>query len=200
MMGILYDVLVTPVSGLTRATQERPVGWALLVAVIACAIAVVAIILNPREGFSSMGRQPGLLASLAFVLPAGACGMLIVLAVGAGFTHLAAILLGGRGSYVGMICGLCFATFPLAFFAPLALLHAIPGVAGSFLYYTGFVGLLLWIIVLQVFAIRQNYSFSTARAVGAYFIQGMLGTLLLMLALIPVMQVVMSLTTLLTWS
>jgi hypothetical protein len=97
---------------------------------------------------------------------------LIALLVSAGVFHLIALLLRGRGSYLGMACGLSFAFFPLVLFAPLGLLRALLGFSGIILYDIGTVAIFFWVLILIIIAIRQNYGFTIGRAIATYFIPG----------------------------
>lgn len=85
--------------------------------------------------------------------------------------HIVARLLHGQGSYSGIVCGLCFALFPLVFFAPLALLRALMvSAVGNSLYSAVSLVLFLWIIYLTITSIRENYRFSLEKSVATCFI------------------------------
>ncbi len=170
MMDTLFDVMVTPLKGLDRVTQERPVGWALLVTVIAWAIVVTTFILDMGEVLFGIGREWSSVVLLLFALFFCIVTVLIYLMASSGVTHIIAVTLRGQGGYLGMVCGRSFATLPLIFFAPLAVLHVFLSFPGSLVYYFGVTLLFLWVLVLDVIAVRQNYHFSTMRAVAAYLI------------------------------
>jgi hypothetical protein len=99
---------------------------------------------------------------------------LVALFIEGGIFHLIAILLRGHGSYLGMVCVLCFACFPFVFFAPMTFLRALLGASGTILYPIGSLALSLWILALAITAIHQNYHFSLGRAIAAYFIPGII--------------------------
>jgi len=64
-----------------------------------------------------------------------------------------------------MLCGLCFASFPLVFFAPLALLRALLASPTTFLlFYAGSAILYPWILILDTIAVRHNYQVSVKKA------------------------------------
>lgn len=116
---------------------------------------VVEAIFELDRGSVSRGRliSVGLAASLG------------ALVIEAAFIHLVAIVFRGKGRYGGVFCGLCFACFPLAFFAPLALLRAsLASLSGHFVYFIGSWLLVLWVLFLAMFVIRENYGFSRTRA------------------------------------
>jgi len=172
ILDTLYQVLASPSAGLRGITKWRPWGWAILTAVFASLVVALTTFPNPSD-FTRVvfGWEKG---SVSFVpaLILWVSIFLVALLASAGIFHLIALLLRGRGSYLGMLCGLSFAAFPVVLFAPLALLRALLGFPGAILYSIGGLLLLLWILVLQVIAIRQNYGFSIGRAIATYFIPG----------------------------
>ncbi len=112
---------------------------------------------------------------------------LAFLLIQAGVFHLVAVLLRGRGSYLGILCGLCFACFPLVFFAPLALVRTLlNSVSGNILYSISSLALFLWILVLEITAIHQNYKFLLGRAIATYFIP------FIVLVIVPLLIIVIS--------
>ena len=187
MLDILYQVLVSPSKAFREVSERRPLAWAMLTAVFISL--VVAFILLPNlpevvEIIFELERgslNPIPLLFLWVII------FLVALFTQGGIFHLIAILLQGQGSYLGIACGLCFAYFPLVFFAPLALLRALlDSPSGSILYSIGSLVFFLWILVLEITAIRQNYHFSLGRAIATYFIPAIL------LIIIPLLIVAIS--------
>jgi hypothetical protein len=68
--------------------------------------------------------------------------MLVVLTA---IYHLAALVLGGRGSYGGLFSGLAFAALPRIFLAPLAVIELLP-VVGALLSGLGTFGIVVWLV------------------------------------------------------
>jgi len=86
-----------------------------------------------------------------------------------------------------MFCGVCFACFPLVFSAPLALLRALlDSSIGQLLYFVLSLIFFLWILVLYVIAIGQNYDFPLKKAVVTCF------TPALVVIIIPLLVLVIS--------
>ena len=172
ILDTLYQVLASPSAGFRGITRRRPLRWAMLTAVFISLVFALTTFPNPSD-FTRVvfGWEKG---SVSFVpaLILWASILLVALLASAGIFHLIALLLRGRGSYLGMLCGLSFAAFPVVLFAPLAVLRALLGFPGAILYFVGGLVLLLWILVLQIIAVRQNYGFSTRRAIAAYCIPG----------------------------
>ncbi|HJX69487.1 MAG TPA: Yip1 family protein [Dehalococcoidia bacterium] len=174
ILDILYQVLASPSKALREVSKRRPLGWAMLTAIFISVVFALTLLPNPPE-----------LVEVIFDLEKGSLDLvpvvfiwvvifLVALFIGGGIFHLIATLFRGRGSYLGLVCGLCFACFPFVFFAPLTLLRALLGFSGNILYPIGSLLLFLWILALEITAIRQNYHFSTGRAIATYFIPAIL--------------------------
>jgi hypothetical protein len=171
LIDLLYQVLASPTVAFRLVSQKKPLGWAIGVAFLSSF--VVAFVLLP---------YPPRLAEVIFGLERGSLNaapwwflwlsvFLVILVVEAGFVHVVALLFRCKGSYLGMLCALCFASFPLVLFAPLALLRALlASSTGYLLYYVGSAILYPWILILDTIAIRHNYQASVTKAAAICFI------------------------------
>ncbi len=170
ILDTLYQILASPSEGLRGIIKWRPWGWAILTAVFISLVVALTTLPNPSD-FTRVifSLEKG---SVSFIpaLILWASILLVALLASAGILHLIALLLRGRGSYLGILCGLSFAAFPAVLLAPLALLRALLGSPGTILYFTGALLLFFWIMVLQIIAIRHNYGFPMGRAIATYFI------------------------------
>lgn len=174
ILDILYQVLASPSKVFGEVSERKPLAWAMLSAVFVSVVFALTLLPNPPELVEEIfGLEKGTL-TLVPVVVLWVIIFLVALFIEGGIFHLIATLLRGRGSYLGMVCGLCFAHFPFVFFAPLTLLRALLGSTGNILYPFGSLLLFLWILVLEVTAIRQNYHFSIGRAIATYFIPAIL--------------------------
>jgi hypothetical protein len=166
----LYQVLVSPSQGLRRVTEQRPLGWAVLLGILISLVIALTLLPDlPELVRAIFGLEQGRIG-IGFVMPAWVAIFLATLFVSSGILYAAAVLLGGRGSYLGLFCGLSFATLPVIFSPSLSLLRALLGSPGSILYLFGSVALFIWILALVILALRYNYSFSLGKAVATYFI------------------------------
>ncbi|HJX69556.1 MAG TPA: Yip1 family protein [Dehalococcoidia bacterium] len=174
ILDILYQVLASPSKAFGGVSERKPLAWAMLTAIFISVVFALTILPNPPE-----------LVEVIFDLEKGSLDLipvvfiwviifLVALFIKGGIFHLIATLLRGRGSYLGIVCGLCFAHFPFVFFAPLTLLRALLGFSGNILYPIGSLIFFLWILVLEIIAIRQNYHFSIGMAIATYFIPAIL--------------------------
>jgi hypothetical protein len=82
------------------------------------------------------------------------------------FVHVTATVLRGKGSYSGILCGLCFAYLPGLLAAPLAMLRAVfSSDSANAFYQVAFPLLCLWIFLLAIAAVQRNYGMTTLRAI-----------------------------------
>lgn len=170
LVDLLYQVLASPSKAFGVVSERRPLGWAILTAIFISVVSALILLPNPPELVEVILDLERRRLSLVSVTPIWVIIFLVALLIQAGFFHMVALLLRGRGSYLGMFCGVCFACFPLVFSAPLALLRALlDSRSGNLLYYVLSLVFFLWILLLYVIAIRQNYDFSLKRSVATCF-------------------------------
>lgn len=162
--------MASPFKAFWVVRERRPLGWAILTAIFASVVSALILLPNPPELVEVvLGLEKGTL-NLFEVIPIWVIMFLVALLIQAGFFHMVALLLRGRGSYLGMFCGVCFACFPLVFSAPLALMRALlDSRSGQLLYLILSLIFFLWILLLYVIAIRQNYNLPPGRAVATCF-------------------------------
>ena len=183
VLDILYELLASPSKALEEVSKRKPLGWAMITAVFIAVVLSLSFLPNPSELVEVIFDMEKGSFNLALAVFLWVIIFLVALFIEGGIFHLIAILLRGRGSYLGMVCGLCFACFPFVFFAPLTFLRALLGASGIILYPIGSLVLFLWILVLAIIAIHQNYHFSLGRAIATYFIPGIL------LIIVPILVV-----------
>ena len=163
IVDTVYEVLRTPGEGMREVVRGEPLGWAVLIIVIASALWILSLYLG---SFDVVRGVHGNIAT-------GTCLWVGISVVGmfaiAGIFHMGAKLLRGQGSYRGLVCGLGFATLPLTVIPPLTVLHVLLGFAGFVLYVLGAAAISIWVLVLEIIAIRENYSFSRKKAILTYF-------------------------------
>jgi hypothetical protein len=179
--------MASPSAAFRLVRERRPLGWALLTAIFSAVVSALILLPNlPDLVDVIFSLEEGNL-NIALAVFIWVILFLIALLIQAGFFHLVALLLRGRGSYRGMFCGVCFACFPLVFSAPLALLRALlDSGSGQLLYFVLSLIFFLWILVLFVIAIRQNYDFPIKKAVVTCF------TPALVVIIIPLLVLVIS--------
>ena len=170
LLDLLYQVMASPSEAFRVVRERRPLGWAVLTAIFISVVSALILLPNlPDLVDVIFALEEGSL-NLALAVFIWVIMFLVALLIQAGFFHMVALLLRGRGSYLGMFCGVCFACFPLVFSAPLALMRALlDSLSGHLLYYILSLIFFLWILLLYIIAICQNYNLSPGRAVATCF-------------------------------
>jgi len=172
ILDTLIGVLVRPTSTIRSVCQERPIGWAIIVYLVVSLVSIVTMI------------EPGMLEELGLpdlgmptIVVGGSIINIITLVIFTAICHVAASVLGGRGSYGGLFCGFAFAALPLIFAAPLAVIALLPTV-GALLSGLGTFGIGVWSIILTILAVRENYLVSTGRAILIFLLPAVVLTVL----------------------
>lgn len=165
-LDTLSGVLFSPSQTFEAITSKRPVALALSTAVSVAIVSGLVIAPNPPELAEVMFDLRKGTLSLWAVLPLWICLFMAVLCTQVTFVHATATILKGKGSYSGILCGLCFAYLPGLLAAPLVMLRAVfsSDRANAF-YEVAFPLLCLWIFLLAIAAVQHNYRMTTLRAV-----------------------------------
>lgn len=189
VLDYLYGVLFAPVQTLKRITKKKPL-------VLALAVYLIVSWLTSISPFLAMGeitpfplRSANLISGLAVMSLIAIPFALISIFVLCGFYHLLAKwLFKLEGEYRGIVSAVGFADFPFIFFAPFSLFNnLVGGITGALIYGLVAFALSVWVIILHIIAIRENYSTSTGKAVAVYFIPlVILGLLLIALVVIAI--------------
>lgn len=168
----LYGVLASPVQTLNEIAREKPVGLAFLVYLGVAVLVMVSNIFGD-QGFVVLEET---MAELGIFIPASVLITgAIVFAVASIFIitallHLLARLFGGSGGYWNLFSAYAFADFPMIISVLITLIAAYLGTVGAV--FGGLItfGLSIWVIVLQVIALRESHGLSTGASIGAYVI------------------------------
>lgn len=172
-IDLLYGVITKPAKTLRHIAESKPVFIAILLYATIMLINAIARLpesINIIERTLNQSNLPGLnvraLATLGVIAAPFITTIFLILL--SGVLHLFAKLLKGDGDYRGLISSLGFASFPSVLAAPFILIYLAGGIAGNILYLISKLVFGIWVIVLNIIAIRENYKFSTLRAVVTY--------------------------------
>ena len=170
ILDILFQTCTSPVDTLSELTNRKPLGLAVLTAVFTSIVFSLTALPNPPELVETIFHLDK--RSFNFMLALGIFVILyvVLIFIGGVLFHITAKLLHGTGDYSGIVCGLSFACFPLAFLAPLAFLRALLESSGNTLYFMVSTILFIWTLLLIIIAISVNYRISFWRAIAAFFI------------------------------
>ncbi|MFO7951799.1 MAG: Yip1 family protein [Bacillota bacterium] len=168
----LFGVIASPVKTLREISRERPVGWAFLVALGVSVLAIPANFYGSegQRAIEDLGREVDLFIDASFMVIGGLVFVVVSLFIFTGLLHLLAKLFRGQGGYWNFFSAYCFAEFPMIITVPATLLGVYLGPAGSIL--SGLIGLgiSVWVMVLQVIAVRESYGLSSGASIAAYII------------------------------
>lgn len=168
----LYGVITRPVNTLNEIARHRPAGWAFLVYTgVVCLTALVSL-----YGGSISETLDEAMAGIGFRIsaPLFLFGT-ILLAVIALFVStllltVIARLFGGKGGYWNLFSAYAFAGFPGIINVPVTFLVSFLGIFGSILGGIVSFAVSIWVLVLQVIAVRESHGLSTGMSILAYII------------------------------
>jgi len=171
----IFGTLFSPASTFKRMLEERTaVTTAAIVVLIACICSGAGSILTQSAFMSMFAEFPGF-EEMVFS-PSASMTMSVVFGfilwvVIAGILHVVAKILGGKGAFTEMLVLMGFAMLPNIFLAPISLIAIFSGgLTGAFIA-IGLGGILaIWILILDVLAIREAHKFSTGRAIATLVI------------------------------
>lgn len=173
VMDEIYGTLFSPVSTFKGMIEERTSIANAVIVVLVASICSGAGSALTQSALSSFGTSYGFeayqlqsmvspTASLVMGVVSGVLGWVIIASV----LHLVAKALGGKGTFESMLVLMGFATLPNIFQAPVGLIAFLSSGLSGLMISLGLGALLgLWIIALDVIAIREAQGFSTGKAI-----------------------------------
>lgn len=178
---ILYGVLFEPVDTFRYLGQEKPLARGLLIFILVYGLNFVV-----NQGIEAVSPQGGLWkGELLWVYGIlGGAIILFGLFLSAGILSLLGELCYGNGNGKGIMASIAFATFPGALGPPLHYLTILLNIS-----WLGVLFSLLttvWVMALQVVAVRESLRLNTGQAAFIYLLPGIL-LLVLLLAVLGLM-------------
>jgi len=192
---LLYGVIARPVDTLRYVADNKLVFAGVLVYVAVAWISAVSslpgTLSSANQAMPELSRLPlfDARAITFFTIFGTPVLALISLFFISGIFHLIAKLLKGDGDFAGLLSASGFAWFPTVLAAPFGLLGFLGGGIGDTLYSLVSFPFTIWALVLTVIAIRENYKFSTGRAVLTFFIPLLILFALLMVLVIGIIAI-----------
>ncbi|MGB7533109.1 MAG: Yip1 family protein [Halobacteriota archaeon] len=173
----IFGTLFSPASTFRRMSEERTsVTIAAIVVLIACICSGAGSILTQSAFMSLFAEFPGfepaspgfeemMFSPIASMTISVVFGFILWVVI-AGILHVVAKILGGKGAFTEMLVLMGFAMLPNIFQAPIGLIAFLSGgLTGAFIA-IGLGGVLaIWVLILDVLAIREAHKFSTGRAI-----------------------------------
>ncbi len=178
----LFGVIARPGETLNEIAAEKPVGLAFLVYLIVAALNAITNTYSNQsmDAIDELMFEVGFyLAPYWFVIGAVFFSIISIF-ISTLLIHLFARLFGGRGGYWSLFSAYAFAVFPLIIGVPTTVFLGLTGVFGSVISGLITFGLAIWVLILEVIAIREAHGITTGMSILAYFIH------LIILIVIPV--------------
>ena len=149
----LAGIIVNPVDTLRDISQQKPIGWGILIYLVVSFLSVLT-----ANGDIPPAMKPWIVISSPVLA-------IITLFIYSGLYHLFARLFGGTGDFWGLFSAVSFTSFVFIFLPPLNLLSQLGGIVAVLT-----MGLLsfavgIWNLVLEVIAVRENHQISTGLSV-----------------------------------
>lgn len=196
-MDLLYGVITKPSEAFRYLVETKPVLLSLLLYVAIAWIGAIAGIpgtINTIKSLNEAGRSSAINPSLIITITIITVPIIsaISLAILTGIYHIIAIILKGKGSYSGLISALGFASFPSIFSVPFALLPLVLGLTGSIIVALISSAFGIWVRVLDIFAVHENYQFSWGRAISTVLIPLIVATVLLIVVIVAILAFAIS--------
>lgn len=180
----LARVVCKPAAAMNEIAREKPVGWAL-------GIFAAATLLNSfTADYSALEELIELPMNTPYLALFQVISSLAGLFVITGLLYLVSLIFKGTGGYWGLFSALGFAQFP-AFLNPVAaVIGKAGGAAGAILSGLLTFAVLIWVLVLNIIALRESRTISTGASIGTYVITSLaigiavaVGILMIVLAL-----------------
>ena len=164
-LDILSGVFISPFRTFEDIRDKRPIVLALSTATSVAIVTGLVLVPNPPQLAEVMFDLPNGTLGIWAALPVWVGLFMAILSAQAAFVHLMAFTLKGKGSYLGIFCGLCFAYLPGLLAAPLAMLRAVLSSDGANAFYqVAFPLICLWVFMLGIAAVQRNYGMTTVKA------------------------------------
>jgi hypothetical protein len=159
-VDVIYGVIARPHETL-KALAEKPRPWLGILA-----YALVTLVSGSQSVLQL--RQLGVAAtrSIGGIVFATLLSGLAAWFMAVGVMHLAGEVLGGKGSVLGLITVLGVATIPGALLVPLRVAARLTGL--TFVSALGSLAIVIWMLLLQVSAVKHNYRVTTGKAVAIF--------------------------------
>lgn len=163
----LWGTIFNPDTTMRQLVAEKPLGQGLTLY-----IAVLTIIMIINQGVDALRPiEEALSLPAQFIWLLGGIGIifsLLILFLSAGFLSLLSEITYRRGNSLGLLVGLCFAILPGVFGPLLQYGLAIIGLNWLGVIFSTIT--MVWVVVLQIIAVRAAFNLSTGQALIIYFL------------------------------
>jgi hypothetical protein len=173
LINWLHGVLTRPVKTLNEIAREKPANAAFLLYLGVSMLSVISSLYNPQsmQAFEDLMREANINIPFSVIIAASLLIAIISIFVITGVLQLLARLFKGSGGYWNLFSAYAFANFPLIIGVPITFISGFLGTVGDILAGVISLALSIWVLVLQVIAVRESHSLSTGASIGVYLLQ-----------------------------
>jgi hypothetical protein len=173
LVNWLHGVLTSPVKTLNEIAREKPANAAFLIYLGVSMLSVISSLYNPQsmQAFEDLMREANINIPFSVIIAASLLIAIVSIFVITGVLQLLARLFKGSGGYWNLFSAYAFANFPLIIGVPITFAGGYLGTVGDILAGVISLALSIWVLVLQVIAVRESHSLSTGASIGVYLLQ-----------------------------
>jgi hypothetical protein len=173
LINWLHGVLTRPVKTLNEIAREKPANAAFLLYLGVSMLSVISSLYNPQsmQAFEDLMWEANINIPFSVIIAASLLIAIISIFVITGVLQLLARLFKGSGGYWNLFSAYAFANFPLIIGVPITFISGFLGTVGDILAGVISLALSIWVLVLQVIAVRESHSLSTGASIGVYLLQ-----------------------------
>jgi hypothetical protein len=173
LINWLHGILTRPVKTLNEIAREKPANVAFLLYLGVSMLSVISSLYNPQsmQAFEDLMREANINIPFSVIIAASLLIAIISIFVITGVLQLLARLFKGSGGYWNLFSAYAFANFPLIIGVPITFISGFLGTIGDILAGVISLALSIWVLVLQVIAVRESHSLSTGASIGVYLLQ-----------------------------
>lgn len=186
ILSWFFGILTQPVKTLRDIVEDRPANEAFLVYLSITILNLLVSLYNRQslQALEDLMLETKIHLPLSVIVAASILITIISIFLITGLVHLLVRLFKGSGAYWSFFSAYALANFPLIIGVPITFASGFMGVGWNAL--AGFVsfGLSIWIMILQIIAIRESYGLSTVGSIGIYFLH-----LVLMVGMLVILAV-----------
>lgn len=188
ILSWFFGILTQPVKTLRDIVEDRPANEAFLVYLSITILNLLVSLYNRQslQALEDLMLETKIHLPLSVVVAASILITIISIFLITGLVHLLVRLFKGSGAYWSFFSAYALANLPLIIGVPITFASGFMGVGWNALAGLVSFGLSIWIMILQIIAIRESYGLSTVGSIGIYFLHlvVMVGMLVILAVLI----------------
>lgn len=164
ILEMLDGVIRKPAAAMSAIAREKPLGWALGI------FAAATLLSSLTADYSALEELFDLQAIAPYMAVVQVISALVGLFIITGLLYLVSLIFKGTGSFWGLFSALGFAQFPIFLNPVAAVIGKVGGTAAAVLSGLLSFAVVIWVLVLNIIALRESRTISTGASIGTYVI------------------------------